>query len=336
MIDARAMLVWLFSLMVSASFNRNPLYSILLFMIALWVHDTCASADQRDMLPLAPLRFALVAVPVSAIFNGLFTHVGDTVLFTLPLQLPLVGGPISVESLIYGLVNGLSLAIIFTGFAAFNRAIPVRDLIRLTPRAFYESGIVVSIALTFVPQTVRNLARIREAQAVRGHRLKGLRDWLPIFTPLLVGSLERALALAESLVSRGYVTQGGTSTMKSRWLLFMGMLVVSGGWVVSLFIPSSGLFGTGLLLLGSLFFVLAIWLPGRVAKHSTYRQASWGLFDSLVIIGTLPVIGVAILNRQLLDYNPYPAVTWPGFDILVGFCLVTLLVPVFIQQEKTG
>ena len=35
--------------------------------------------------------------------------------------------------------------------------------------------------------------RIREAQAVRGHRVQGIRDWLPIVVPLLVSGLERAM-----------------------------------------------------------------------------------------------------------------------------------------------
>ena len=48
------------------------------------------------------------------------------------------------------------------------------------------------MAITYVPETARHFQRIREAQAIRGHRLRGLRDWRPIVIPLLVGGLERA------------------------------------------------------------------------------------------------------------------------------------------------
>ena len=125
---------------------------------------------------------------------------GDTVLLHLPDWLPLLGGPVTLESLAYGATNGLTLTVIFGGFAVLNRVTPVRDLVQFAPRAFHEAGVVLSIAFTFIPQTTRSLARIREAQAVRGHRARGLRDWLPIVVPLLVSGLERSVGLAEAMV----------------------------------------------------------------------------------------------------------------------------------------
>ena len=74
----------------------------------------------------------------------------------------------------------------------------------MAPRAFYDLGVVVLIALTYVPQTMQQWQRIREAQAIRGHRWRGVRDWQPLVIPLFIGGLERAMALAEAMVARGY------------------------------------------------------------------------------------------------------------------------------------
>ena len=65
--------------------------------------------------------------------------------------------------------------------------VPTAELAGLTPTALYELGLVLLVAITYVPETARHFQRIREAQAIRGHRLRGLRDWRPIVIPLLVG-----------------------------------------------------------------------------------------------------------------------------------------------------
>jgi len=203
MLDARGWLLWALVALVAASSTRNPLYVVLLLLIAMIVGGVCAGDRDRRAI-MSPLRFAVVAIPLAALFNGLTAHLGDTVLFHLPDWLPLVGGSVTLEALIFGAMNGLTLTTIFSGFTTFNRVTPLRDLVRLTPRAFHEAGVVLSIALTFIPQTTRSLNRIREAQAVRGHRVRGLRDWLPIVVPFLISGLERSMGLAEAMVSRGY------------------------------------------------------------------------------------------------------------------------------------
>jgi len=207
MLDARVWLLWVLTTLVAASSARNPLYAVLLALVTTVVGTVCAPADGHAggrRVALSPLRFAAIAVPLSALFNALTVHVDDTVLLRLPGWLPLLGGPITLEALVFGVQNGLVLTVIFAGFAVLNQVTPVRDLVGLAPRAFHEVGVVISIALTFVPQTIRSLNRIRQAQAVRGHRVWGLRDWPPIVVPLLISGLERSMGLAEAMVARGY------------------------------------------------------------------------------------------------------------------------------------
>jgi energy-coupling factor transport system permease protein len=324
-------LSWALTVLLVASYNRNPLYGVLLLLVTLWVHAAYAEVEEGGTVSLAPLRFALFAVPLAATFNALSSHVGTTVLLELPSWLPLIGGAVTVEAIAFGAVNGLNLTVIFVGFTAFNHALTVRQLISLTPRAFHESGVVLSVALTFVPQTMRSLGRIREAQAVRGHRLRGLRDWLPILTPLLVGALERALSLAESMAARGYATDTAAARPRTRLLLALGLLVLLGGWLAYLFVPALRGLGVAALLLGLLLIITALWLAGRATRATLYRPRRWRVADTLGVVGCLPVLVVLLTTRAGVYYTPYPTLTWPPFDPLIGVSLLGLLAPAFFS-----
>ncbi|MBN2004615.1 MAG: energy-coupling factor transporter transmembrane protein EcfT [Anaerolineae bacterium] len=330
MVDARAWLLWALTVLLTASYSRNPLYGILMLLVTTWVHTTCALTEEGDSPLFVPLRFALFAIPLAAVFNALSAHIGETRLYELPAWIPLFGGPVTLEAIVFGAINGLNVTVIFSGFTAFNRALAVRDLIKLTPRALHESGIVLSIALTFAPQTVRSLHRIREAQAVRGRQVRGLRDWAPIFTPLLVSALERALTLAEAMASRGFAATAAAAQTGTRVLLASGLLLLLGGWGGYLFAPNArGLAGAALGL-GTVLFAGALWQAGRAVRRTVYRPGRWRARDTLVVAGCLPALALLLARRGAFYYTPYPRLAWPVFEPWVGLCVLGLLVPALI------
>jgi len=323
-------------MLVAASATRNPLYVVLLLLVAAVVGAACAPARGRRV-PLSPLRFAAVAIPLASLFNGLTAHLGDTVLFYLPNWLPLLGGPVTLEALAFGATNGLTLTAIFSGFAVFNQVTPVRDLVQLTPRAFHEAGVVLSIALTFIPQTTRSLARIREAQAVRGHRVHTWRDWLPIFIPLLVSGLERSMGLAEAMVARGYgAVSDRAQPLRLQALLAVGLFSLLGGWLTFLFLPSWKGIAPGGIGVGAALIVGVLWLAGRAVPRTAYRTHHWTARDTLVVLGCGVVLAAILLplpvvDRGTLYYAPYPRLTLPAFDPLIGLGLLGLLVPAAVS-----
>ena len=332
MLDARTWLLWALTALVTASSTRNPLYLVLLLLVTTVVGVVCAP-DQGQRVSLSPLRFVAVAVPLSALFNSLTVHIGDTVLIRLPDWLPLLGGPVTLEALIFGATNGLTLAVIFSGFAVSNQVMPVRDLVQLTPRAFHEAGVVLSIALTFIPQTTRSLNRIREAQAVRGHRVRGLRDWLPIVVPLLVSGLERSMGLAEAMVARGYgAVSDQAQPLRTQGLLALGLFSLLGGWLVWLFLPSWKVPALGGMIVGAGLIVGVLWLAGRAVPRTAYRTHRWTVRDTLVVLGCGLTLAAVLLplplaGRATLAYVPYPRLTLPPFDPLIGLALLGLLAP---------
>jgi len=335
MLDARGWLLWALVALVAASSTRNPLYVVLLLLIAMIVGGVCAGDRDRRAI-MSPLRFAVVAIPLAALFNGLTAHLGDTVLFHLPDWLPLVGGSVTLEALIFGAMNGLTLTTIFSGFTTFNRVTPLRDLVRLTPRAFHEAGVVLSIALTFIPQTTRSLNRIREAQAVRGHRVRGLRDWLPIVVPFLISGLERSMGLAEAMVSRGYgAISDQAQPPRTQRLLVLGLFLLLAGWLALLFLPTWKGIAVGVMILGAGIIVGVVWLAGRTVSHTAYRIHHWTARDTFAALGcglTLAVIllPLPLMDRGTLYYSPYPRLTLPPFDLFIGLGLLGLVVPAVI------
>ena len=338
--NARAGLLWALTVMIVASATRNPLYILVVLLITTAVELAHTPRDHRGW-PIA-LRFALIAIPLAALFNGLTVHLGETVLFRLPEWLPLLGGPVTAEALVYGATNGLTLAVIFSGFATFNQATPVRDLVRLTPRAFHEAGVVLSIALTFIPQMKRNLARIREAQAIRGHRVRGLRDWLPIFVPLLVGGLERAMGLAEAMVARGYgATADRHTAPRTQLLLALGLMLLLLGWLVYLLLPQWHLAASGGMIAGVGLIGSVLWWAGRSVPHTTYRVQRWSIHESLVVLGCVLALTLVwapwpFLNREALYYSAYPQLSLPPFDPITGLGLLGLLVPALFAGSRMG
>ena len=233
-----AWVTWLAGVLVALTTTRNPWYiALVLAMIALVLAVQGKRQEENAALAapvISPLKFALITVSFSALFNAAMVHIGTTVLFTLPAAIPLIGGPVTLEALVYGALNGLVLAGLFAAFTVINRVLSVRAALRLVPRAYYPVAVVLSIAVTFVPTTLHQIQQIREAQAVRGHRLRGARSWLPLVIPLLEGGLERSMQLAEAMMARGFASAEQHADARPRLILLVGLAGLVGGWLLQL------------------------------------------------------------------------------------------------------
>ena len=223
-------IVWLVWTLAGAAVTlsaRHPLYALLMLAIGRMTGEL-ALGSRRSMSPALLLTLPLFG----AFFNALNVHVGDSVLFRLPEALPLIGGPITAEALAYGAVSGLSFAVLLEWFGLFVARVPARDLAQLAPRSFHAVGLVVTLALGLAPSTRSRLREIQAAQAARGHRPRGVRDWLPLWVPLLVAGLEQASQLAEAMMARGYAS---TARLRKRdlGLIVAGLAIAAAGGALS-------------------------------------------------------------------------------------------------------
>jgi energy-coupling factor transport system permease protein len=331
---------WVGAIVVILSVTRNPWYvGLVLAWIALVLRASRGIADGGAPIPISPVRFGVVVVTLSALFNALTVHFGDTVLFHLPAWLPLFGGPVTLEAVVFGMLNGLVLTGLFAAFSVFNQVLPVRAVVRLIPQAFFPVAVVISVAVTFVPVTLQMLRQIREAQAVRGHRMRGLRDWLPLVIPLLVGGMERALQLAEAMTARGFAGREEASLANTtRLAMVAGLILVLGGWLLRL-VWTQYLLGGTLLLGGVGVIGGTLWREGRRTPRTMYRPAAWRASDWVVLAGVVAAVVVFFVplpGRGSIFYYPYPVLTMPQLSVVIGLGTVGLLAPVWVVWPNKG
>jgi energy-coupling factor transport system permease protein len=198
--DARAWVAWALAGGLVASATRNPVTLSLLLLVVLAVAARLLPPSSLGRLWRSAGRLVVWVALLSVLLNVLTVRAGDRPIARLPDEWPLVGGALTLNALVEGLLAALSLGALLAVWAVFNRLVRHGELLRLLPRPLAAVGVAASIALTFIPGLGRALADIREAQAVRGRVARGPRDLAPLAAPLL----SLGLALAEAMEARGF------------------------------------------------------------------------------------------------------------------------------------
>jgi energy-coupling factor transport system permease protein len=335
--------MWLIAASIPAFILRNPLYLVLILGSA-WLNYSALGRET----PIGSswgsfVKFGLFLFVLTIPFNALSTHAGQIVLFRLPEGWPIVGGAITLEAVLAGAVNGLSLMTILVVFAAFNAIVDHYQLLRAVPAFLFQAGVVISIAITFVPQMVLSAKEIRQAQRIRGHRFRGIRDLLPLIIPLLANGLERAIQLAETMEARGFGSAVRPLSRREAVLSQAGtlaaLLVLLGGLFVVTFVPESGAWGWGLVGFGAVTLVAVFQLQSRRVQRTRYRRPRWLPRDTVSVMASSIVLAVILFARatspSTLYYTPYPPNSLlPPFDPLVGAALILLALPALLAPQR--
>lgn len=189
----------------------SPVVTLTAIACAALTGAACARRAPEGRSVWLFLKIGLAFCAMRVVLFGLTGHVGATTLVHLPsLTLPrwlgafTLGGRITAEELAQQGAEGLRIAALLVVIGVFLSAVETSRVLRLVPRGLHQAGLVVSIALAFVPSMVRMVAEVRDAQRLRGERFRGLRSLRTLVGPVLAGALERSLDLAASMESRGY------------------------------------------------------------------------------------------------------------------------------------
>jgi energy-coupling factor transport system permease protein len=211
---------WGLAAIAAALVERNPYLQLLLLAILLtvWIaarHDRSIGYWRAVLaLGLLPILFSLV-----------FSRFGSHVLFHLPTNLPVIGGPWTLEAAFYGASTGAALLLTMLVFAVAQSTLRTADLLAVLPRPLYRLGTLVALALALVPQALASLQAVSETRRLRGVR-SGWRTGLGLLLPVLLTTLERALQYAESLDARGFGSRRRTRYRPSRWGLADGLVLL--------------------------------------------------------------------------------------------------------------
>lgn len=332
--------LWALGLAAAASRTTNPLLLALVVVVAAVV-----VAGRRGDAPWAfAFRFYLWAglfVVVSRVFFRVVFGggYGEVVLVTLPeIQLPSwaagirLFGPVAAEQVLGGLYDGMRLAAMLICLGAANALADPKRMLKAVPGALYEVGTAVVVALSVAPQLVESVLRVRRARRLRGGRQRGLRALKAIAMPVLVDALDRSLALAAAMDSRGY-GRGSGSSRRAR--LGTGALVVGGliGVCIGVYGVLDGTtpryLGLPMLALGLLLAGIGLPAAGRRVRRSVYRPDPWRAPETLVAGSGLAAAAVLIATGGINAADLYPSLSplsWPALPLAgtVGVLLAVL------------
>ncbi|PWI42647.1 energy-coupling factor transporter transmembrane component T [Streptomyces sp. ICBB 8177] len=324
--------IWAAGLATAASRTTNPLLLLLVFAVLGYVVTV-----RRTDAPWARgfpyyLWLALTVIAIRVVFRVVFESgvtPADHIMFTLP-HLPTprwyagiqIGGPVSLEAALSAAFDGLRLACLMCCVGAANTLANPKRALRVLPGALYELGVAVTVSLSVAPQLIESVQRVRRARRLRAGNTKGLRAVRGIVVPVLEDALERSLALAAAMDSRGY-GRSGTATRASRRLtgalMLLGMLGLCTGVYGLLDGTTPRLLGLPALLAGAVLCGAGLMTGGRRVRRTGYRPDPW-LAPEWITAGCGVVVAVTLFastGYSATQLNPslYP-LSWPPLPLV--------------------
>ncbi|MFD2121883.1 energy-coupling factor transporter transmembrane protein EcfT [Streptomyces cirratus] len=346
-LHAGAWWVWALGLATGASRTTNPLLLGLIVAVAGYVVAVRRTAAPWARSYGAFLRLGLVVIGLRLVFSTLLGSPvpGAHTLVTLPeVALPAwaqgirLGGRVSAEQLVFAFYDGAKLAALLVCVGAANALANPARLLKSLPAALYEAGVAVVVAMTFAPNMVADVARLRTARRLRGRPTGGVKAVLQIGLPVLEGALERSVAVAASMDARGYgrTAQVPAAVRRTTSALTLGGLLGMCAGTYGLLAAQGAVFGLPVLLLGLALALAGLRLGGRRSLRTRYRPDRWGGRAWLVAGSGAAVAALlayaAVTDPEGLRPGVVPLVApalplWPAAAILIGL-LPALVAPV--------
>ncbi|MGW3266969.1 energy-coupling factor transporter transmembrane component T [Streptomyces sp. NPDC001056] len=338
--------LWAISLGTAATRTTNPLLLALLVAASAYVVATHRSPAPWARSYTAFAKLALAVLLIRLVFATVLGSPipGTHTLLTLP-EIPLphwaqgirLGGEVTAEALVFAVYDGLKLATLLVCVGAANALASPSRLLKSLPGALYETGVAVVVALTFAPHLIADVQRLRAARRLRGRPDRGIRGLLQVGLPVLEGALERSVALAAAMESRGY---GRTAEVPARVrrttaaLTLGGLLGICAG-TYGLLTAEGGSYGAPLLLAGIAAALAGLRLGGRRSPRTRYRPDPWDLRAWLVTGSGVAVAALLTLASARAPEALHPGVVpltapalplWPAASVLLAL-LPALVVP---------
>jgi len=198
--------------LAAAALLANRIVSVAAIAAVLLVVCLHAPAGRRRLYLVGALGSGLAVFVVTPFVS----QIGYHVLWSGP-TIPVFGTlDVTREELRIGLFQGLRLTAVALAFAAYALLL---DHDRLVQAAGFarRSVLAVALATRLVPTLERDASGLSEALRGRGVEVTGVRGRATLLAPLLAGSLERALNLAEAMEARGYGRPGATRAPRPGW-----------------------------------------------------------------------------------------------------------------------
>ena len=224
------------------------------------------------------LWFSLLAILFVSVFNAVFAHYGDTVLFTLGKT------NFTLESLFYGFNQGCIVASSLIWFTVLGKCLDSERIIYLF-RFSPKTALIFSMVLGFIPRFIKKAGDIREARLAlnSGKSPERFREKVAFtvdnFSALVSYSLESSIITANSMEARGYncrAIRPSRFKLTAKDIIFLIAVISLGAFIIVQFS------------LGNIKYVFE---PVRYTK-----ALSLPAFFAFFIIETYPFISEALEN----------------------------------------
>ena len=215
------------------------------------------------------LKYCAVVVGiiiVSAIINPLFSHKGGTLLFYL-----FTGNPVTLESIIYGLISAIIIGAMLLWFSTFNQVMGVERILGAIGKVLPNVSLLITMIMRFIPQYTRHQRKVSMVNKVNkrnyGEKINllnrektekenvieackkqkrkngidkiiySIKEGSRTFSITTTWALENSIYTADSMKARGFGTGRRTNysnyKFQKRDYLLMGWLVIL--WLVVVF-----------------------------------------------------------------------------------------------------
>jgi energy-coupling factor transport system permease protein len=165
------------------------------------------------------------------VFSPLFARYGGLVYWDGP-SVPVIGElDVTSDELSHALFQSLRFAAVGLAFAAYALLLD-QDRLLMAGRRLRRSVLAVALATRLVPTLERDASGFVEALRGRGVVVEGLRGRARLLSPLVAGSLERSLNLAESMEARGFGRPGRTRAPSPPWTRLDRLAIAGAGLIV--------------------------------------------------------------------------------------------------------
>ena len=339
-LDVRVWLLWGLAAMIPLLSGRHPIVIATLLLTVLVVRAVCLPKETSAGWGWL-VRLGMIAVPIGVVFNMLTVHAGDRRMFRIPSGVPIVGGDITWNALIYGLLSGATIVVLVATGTTVAAALNWSELMRHMPARAANVAVAGSVAWTFLPQLSKSWREIREAQTARGHQWRGVRDAVPLVVPLMAGGLDRSITMAEALESRGFGAQASVNK-PSTWpsIAMAGSMTAA---VAGLYLFAVGRSASAAVILLLAMFCGAVAIRPGASTHrhrsTHYRRRRWTQRDTVVATGAATAIATIAVYLQVLPetlrYEPYPAIVWPAASPWLVLALGMLMLPAVVAPTSS-
>ena len=297
---------WVWAIGIAVATTRSPgvISSGLLIVAIVLVVALC-----HDSSPFArafPVYLALAAaVVVVRVFFYILVGIkgGADVVIPLP-RIPLPDwaggiellGPVSTSELASAASAGLALAALLLCFGAAVALTNPQRTLRSLPASLHLLGTAAVIAMTLAPQLVESWHRVRRAQSLRGRRLRAQHAVVATTLPVLQDALERSLAIAASMDSRGYARVHRGSSAVVLGLMLAALLGAAAGTYALLDGSSPRWLAIPLLVAGAAAAVVGSTIASRRILTTRYRPDPWRTRENLIAGSGVAIAALAVFG----------------------------------------